>query len=81
MWLIYLVRVLEKTNFSFGKLKIVPGYGWVLCPVPPLNAGTLSGLNLYRSGVCCHSLFEFMCISPECLQDLSSLASSTCPLP
>lgn len=79
MRLVYLVRLLEKTNFSFGKLKIAPGYGWVLCPVPPPNTGTLSDLNLYRSCVCCPGLSEFMYVSPGCLQDLSSLASSMCP--
>lgn len=29
--------------------------GGILCPIPLLSAGTLSGLNVCRSCVCCHS--------------------------
>lgn len=53
------------------------------CPFlhPPLSAGTVYSLIMYRPCTCCHSLFEFICASILFfLEDTVSFLSDSCSL-
>lgn len=64
------VSPLENTDFLFPRSRSL--YHFSL-----LHAGILLGLNLYRSCVCCHILFEFTRVSSLlCSENSGSLVSS-----
>ena len=51
-----------------------------LCPLPPLHAGILLGLNLWRPCACCPSLCESICVAVLLwLADAVLLESSITP--
>lgn len=55
---------LKKTKFFLSKQVSIAGNflvrGGSLCPLPPLGAGTSSGLSLCRPCVCCQSVSSYM---------------------
>lgn len=80
MWMLYQMTVhWGKLIFSLLAGIIAGSFlvrGRTLCLISPLNAGAPSVLNLFRSGVCCHRLCEFVHQSYGVEKTLESLISS-----
>lgn len=60
--------------------KQLHSWGGTVSPSPLLRAGTLSGLNLCRSCGCCHSLYELVCVSVNCVYKMPFSQNHPLPL-
>jgi hypothetical protein len=71
---------LNKTDLPFARRCHLQRDSWLglgIRTLPSLSAGTLSGLDLWKSCACCHSLCEFVCAPVLlCMDGTVSMGSS-----